>query len=85
MGEKQKETEHMEDKKPPLVFYKGGLDGVTMPAPHLDDLSEFLKNEDDLKKKLKGLGIEQPKKVGGHKPTQQEEAAGSGRISCSSS
>ena len=75
VGEKQKETERKEEKKPPLVFYKGGLDGVSMPAPHLDDLSEFLKNEEDLRKKLKGLGMEQPKKVGGHKPTQEEEDA----------
>ena len=73
LGEKQKEAEQKADKRPPLVYYKGGLDGVTMPAPHLDDLSEFLKNEEDLRKKLKGLGVEQPKKVGGHKPTQEEE------------
>ena len=72
-GEKEKGTESTD--RPPLVYYRGGLDGATMPTPHLEDLSNFLKNDEALKKKLKGLGMEQPKKVGGHKPTAEEEAA----------
>ena len=74
-GDLQKATEPMDEKKPPLVYYKGGLDGATMPAPHLDDLTEFLKNDEAMRKKLRGLGMEQPKKVRGHKPTKEEEAA----------
>ena len=73
VGEKEKGTESTD--RPPLVYYRGGLDGATMPTPHLEDLSNFLKNDEALKKKLKGLGMEQPKKVGGHKPTAEEEAA----------
>ncbi len=66
--------EEKSEERPPLVFYKGGLDGESMPTPHLDDLTAFLKKNEGLQKRLRGLGQEQPKKVGGVKPTKEQEA-----------
>ena len=64
---------HEEVKKPPQVYYKGGINYSKMPTPHLDDLIEHLKADEALRTHLKGLGTATPSvKPGGKIPTATE-------------
>ena len=44
-------------KKPPQVYYKGGVNYSKMPTPHLGDLIEHMKSDEAVRKHLKGLGL----------------------------